>query len=102
MAQSVSARLEYLGSLAVENGKKYSTADIATLYPDATSFIMKSKGELEEGKRVLVRVAIDGTPMFSVDYNEITAYDSTRVPSLTYVFDKDCVIVIAKELGAVV
>ena len=97
MAQPIATRLEYLGSFVAAKGKNYTAQEILNAFSDSTSFIMKSKGAIgADGKRQSVRVSINGTPFFDVDYDEVTAYDG--VSDISYSFDQDCIIVAAKDL----
>ncbi len=84
-------RLEYLGSVEVKANKEYNATDFEILYPSADFFIMKTKTTSQNA----VKVSIDASPAFRMDYNEKTAY--TGVTSRTYVFNKDCIILVAKE-----
>lgn len=105
MPKAVSTRIEYLGAFNVIANTTYSTTDITTNYPDATLFIMNTKGVLEGSKYRKVKVSIvNGTtksPKFEIEYGQVTAFDSTRTPALKYTFDQDCTVVIGKELGAI-
>ena len=99
MAQIASTRLEYLGSIKATAGKEYLASDFGTSFSGATTFIMKSKGNITNGTREPINISINGTPTFMIEYGEINAFDLTRSPSLKYSFSQDCIIVVAKELA---
>lgn len=102
MAQPIITRLEYLGTVEVKAGDEYLSSSFATGdFTGATSFVMKSKGQLVNGTREQVMVSINNTPMFTVEYNETTAFNSTRSPALKYKFSQDCIVLVCKEMAVV-
>ena len=98
MAQTIVTRFEYLGTIQVKSGEEYLASDFATAFPDATAFMMKTKGKIVNGKREQIQVSIDNTPLFPIEYGEVTAFDSTRTPALKYKFSQDCIVLAGKDL----
>jgi hypothetical protein len=68
----------------------------------ANILIMKSRGRINNsGLRESVAVSINGNPSFPIEYDEITAFDPSRTPPLSYVFNQDCTIVVARDLDVI-
>lgn len=82
MAQPIYPVL-YLGAVACEAGKTYTSANVLTTYPAATCLIMKTEG---------VSVSVDASPMFSVSYADQSYIETGH----TYVFNKNCVLAVGK------
>jgi len=101
MAQPILTRIEYLCAFEAKAGKQYSATDFVENCPGTTAFIMKSKATLVNGKKQPILVSIDASPMFPIEYNEITAFDSGRTPPLKYKFNQDCIVLAVKDLDVI-
>lgn len=82
MAQPIYPVL-YLGSVACEGGKAYTSASVLATYATANCLIMKGNG---------VSVSVDASPMFSVSYDDQSYIETGH----TYVFNKDCVLAVGR------
>jgi len=92
MAQATSFRLQYLGAIEVEANKTYLASDIASAFDGSNLFILKSKTSINNP----IKISINKTVAFPIDYNEETAFDGTT--ELSYVFNQKCIITICKDL----
>jgi hypothetical protein len=92
MAQNSSFRLQYIGAVKVQKNKEYIASDFSTLFPSGNMFMLKTK----TSDTSPVKVSINNTVAFPIAYGETTAYDGAT--SLKYVFNKDCIIVICKDM----
>lgn len=95
MAQPTSFRLEYLGAIEVKANKEYTASAIVNMFTGSNVFILKSKATSNNP----IKVSINKTVAFPVEYNEINAFDGTS--SLSYVFNQNCIITICKDLEVV-
>lgn len=75
--------IEHLGSIECIAGQAVTTASILSLFPTATALMMATSG---------VSVSIDATPMFLTQTNQ----ESYLATGKTYVFNKNCLIVVGK------
>ena len=75
--------VEYLGAISVESGKLYTSAQVLTTYPTANMMKMKTKD---------VMVSVNGSDIFPISYDD----ESFITSGHTYIFNKDCIIVIGK------
>ena len=82
MAQNVYA-LEYMGAISAKRGKVYATADVLVQFVGATCMKIKTDG---------VSVSVNGTDAFITHFDDESFIDAGH----TYIFDKDCVIVVGK------
>lgn len=94
MAQPVNFRFQYLGAIEAKAGEEYAASDIIadSKFTNATAFMLKT----DQTRKDPVKVSINKTPQFPIYLNEISAFDGTA--SLTYVFNKDCIIAILQDL----
>ena len=82
MAQP-SYAVHYLGGVSAKSKEVLTSTSILTDFPTATCLIMKTNG---------VKVSIDGTDAFPVDYGEITYLETGH----SYIFTKDCSLSVGK------
>ena len=91
MAQPVQFLVNFLGSMIVKAGTKYTTADIITEFPTATLMIMKTRSTASCPNKV----SVNSYPAFEIEFNE-HAYIET---GSAYTFTKDCEIAICKYVS---
>lgn len=75
--------IEYLGAVSVKANTKVTSAGIKTLFSTATVLQMKTKD---------VKVAINNTDMFPIDYDD----ETYLVTGHTYIFNIDCTIAVGR------
>ena len=78
--------IEYLGAVLVQSGKLVTSAQVLTKYPTANMMKMKTKD---------VMVSVNGSDIFPVSYDD----ESYITSGHTYIFNKDCTIVIGKYVA---
>lgn len=93
MAQPTSFKLQYLGAVSVEANTSYTASDLASLFTDSNILVMKTKSSSTKP----ITVSINKSPGFPIEYNELSVFDGTT--ALSYVFNQDCIIAVAKELA---
>lgn len=79
--------IEYIGAVALEAGKSYTSAGILTAFPSVNVMKMKTKG---------VAVSVNGTAMFETSFDDESYISST---SKSYIFNKDCIIALGKYIA---
>jgi hypothetical protein len=79
--------IEYMGAVALEGNKSYTSTSILTAFPTANVMKMKTTG---------VAVSINGTAMFETSFDDESYISST---SKSYIFNKNCVIAIGKYIA---
>lgn len=78
--------VEYLGAVLVQSGKLVTSAQVLAKYPSANMMKMKTKD---------VMVSVNGSDIFPVSYDD----ESYITSGHTYIFNKDCTIVIGKYVA---
>jgi len=89
MAQPSQFVLTHVAGMSIKAGVTYATADILATYTDANILIMKTDSTIP------ITVSISGTDAFEIEFNETTYIET----GLTYVFNQDCVVAIAKYVA---
>lgn len=79
--------IEYLGAVALEGGKSYTSSGILTAFSGANVMKIKTAG---------VAVTVNGTAMFETNFDDESYISAT---SKSYIFSKNCVIAIGKYVA---
>ena len=79
--------IEYMGAVALEGNKSYTSTGILTAFPTANVMKMKTAG---------VAVSMNGTAMFETNFDDESYISAT---SKSYIFNKNCVIAIGKYVA---
>lgn len=90
MAQPATSRIQHLGAVNVVANQDYTASQFKSSFPNADIFILKTKTTPS------VRVSINDTVAFPIEYNEISAFDGST--SLTYTFTQNCIIAFGQEI----
>ncbi len=82
--------IKYLGSILVEKGKSYTSADVLTAYSTATC--LKMANILNDKPSEGVKVSINKSPAFTTYIGE----ESYIETGLSYVFSIDCILAVGQ------
>ena len=78
--------VEYLGAVSIQSGQLYASTNVISTYPTANMMKMKTED---------VKVSVNGSDMFPVTFDD----ESFITSGHTYIFDKNCTIVIGKYVA---
>ena len=78
--------VEYLGAVSIQSGNLSASANIISAYPTANMMKMKTEN---------VKVSVNGSDMFPITFDD----ESFITSGHTYIFDKNCTIVIGKYVA---
>ena len=78
--------VEYLGAVSIQSGNLSTSTSIISAYPTANMMKIKTEN---------VKVSVNGSDMFPVTFDD----ESFITSGHTYIFDKNCTIVIGKYVA---
>lgn len=78
--------IQYLGAVSIKGGQLYTSTEVINAYNTANMMKMKTKD---------VMVSVNGSDIFPVSYDD----ESYITSGHTYIFNKDCTIVIGKYVA---